>query len=203
LFLIVDFVVNFKFLLIDLIVRLKEIYLKKLNHYKAREKAESNPSKQYLKQQLQTTQNDTTLSGTRSSTRLRSPIKSESLIHHNQSNGHTNHHGSRYGTSGNHDNEDDEEDDDVIEIDATQNTSEYVQVSNAYTSPLSASRYIDSTRSSTSNRASLNGGYNNEEHSVPHNRHVGFHSSELTTGQKLDLSRKFILLKKSLQINIY
>jgi hypothetical protein len=166
----------------------REIYLKKLNHYKAREKAESNPSKQYLKQQLQTTQNDTNLSGTRSSTRLKSPIKSESLIHHNQSNGHSIHHGSHYD---NNDNDEDEEDDDVIEIDATQNTTEYVQVSNAYTSPLSASRYIDNTRSSTSNRASLNGGYNNEEHSVPHNRHVGFQTSELTTAQKLDLSKEF------------
>ena len=162
----------------------REIYLKKLNHYKAREKAESNPSKQYIKQQLQTTQIDTSVSGKRTSTRLRSPntIKSEaSSNYQSQSNGRTNnrHH---------HDDDDeDDEDDDIIEIDATQNTSEYVQVSNAYTSPLSASRYIDSTRTSTSNRASLNGGYNNEEHNVVLNRY-GSAKPDLSTGQMLDLS---------------
>lgn len=154
----------------------REIYLKKLNHYKAREKAESNPSKQYIKQQMQTSQADTSstaTSGKRTSARIRSPLKKEYDRH----------------------NSDEDEDNDIIEIDSTQNTSEYVQVSNAYTSPLSTTRYYENARSSmgNSNRASLNGF--GEETSAPYaNTRYGSSRSplpssmELSNDQKLEMS---------------
>jgi hypothetical protein len=79
----------------------REIYLKKLNHYKAREKVESNPSKQFLKQF------SNNLNKLETPSNLRTSIKQEL-----------------------------NDDDDIIELNET---SEYVQVSNAFTSPLSIS----------------------------------------------------------------
>ena len=74
----------------------RDIYLKKLNHYKARERIESNPSEQFSR-----------LTKLKSTNILKPSIKQEL-----------------------------NDDDDVIELNET---SEYVQVSNAFTSPLSIS----------------------------------------------------------------
>jgi ribosomal protein S8 len=86
----------------------REIYMKKLNHHRAREKAGSNPSKHYIKQKRS---NDANKSSQANSTRL---FKYENV----------------------EDREDD--DNDIIEIGATStNTSEYVHVNHMHTSPLS------------------------------------------------------------------
>lgn len=87
----------------------REIYFKKLNHYRAKEKAKSNPSRQYLKQQQK--------------------MKHE------------------------YDEDTQEEEDevqiieqenDVIPLDSNETQYEYVKVSNAHTSPLSMSTYVNS-----------------------------------------------------------
>lgn len=89
----------------------REIYLKKLNHYKAREKAENNPSKQFLKQN-----------------NLRKSLEAKRISNIYKQ----------------YDEADEVPDDeDVIEIDSKNATSEYVQVNNANTSPLSNSVYPD------------------------------------------------------------
>ena len=159
----------------------REIYLKKLNHYKAREKAESNPSKQYLKQQQQqgdTTGNTTATNGRRTSSRF-SAAKSPSIKSEYRQN---------YRGDGDEDEDDNEEDEDndVIEIDSTQNTSEYVQVSNAYTSPLSQSRHNVENIRPHSNRASLNGyGADSNEDLNGHAYNNGYsrYDSQLTSTQ--------------------
>lgn len=116
----------------------REIFLKKLNHYRAREKAESNPSKQYLKQQ------NLTLNQTNQS---------------RHSLGNTN-------TKQDYDyNEDEDDDDDVkeiepdiIQLDSNETQYEYIKVSNAFTSPLS---------NKTQNNISTYDDYNNQNESMP------------------------------------
>jgi hypothetical protein len=100
----------------------REIYLKKLNHYKAKEKAKLNPSKQYVKQRKSVL----VTNGSAGS-------------HSSASSNNNNNHASRY-------DDDDDDDikreatDDIIEIDANnETTSEYVRMNNAATSPLSDS----------------------------------------------------------------
>ena len=98
----------------------RDIYLKKLNHYRAREKIETNPSKEYLKQHLQL--DDGRKSLARSSS---NPRRSNTYALKSQNN------------------DDDDDDDDVVEITDEINKSEYVQGNNAHTSPLSMSSYYD------------------------------------------------------------
>ena len=88
----------------------REILLKKLNHFRAREKVETNPSKQYLKQNS-----------------LRKSIEAKRISNIYRQ----------------YDETDEVPDDDIIEIDSKNTTSEYVQVNNANTSPLSNSDYPD------------------------------------------------------------
>ena len=92
----------------------RDIYLKKLNHYRAREKIETNPSRQYLKQQLQLEDGDKSRDSKRRSSNV-------------------------YGLRNEFD--EDEDDQEVVEIVDDVNKTEYVQVNNAHTSPLSMSTY--------------------------------------------------------------
>lgn len=91
----------------------REIYLKKLNHYKAREKIETNPSKQYIKQN-----------------NFRKSLEAKRISNIYKQYDET-------------DEVKDDEDDDIIEIDSKNATSEYVQVNNANTSPMSTFTYQD------------------------------------------------------------
>lgn len=100
----------------------RELYIKKLNHYKAKEKAEKNPSKQYQKQM------NVSRSFQCTSTRIE-----------------------------NFDEDDEEEDRnsdvqiietdkdiDIVPLDSNETQYEYIKVSDAYTSPLSNTRYSTS-----------------------------------------------------------
>lgn len=95
----------------------REIYLKKLNHYRAKEKAKLNPSKQYKKQQQATAYTEANNAKAK-----QAPVQKPSAA--------TNDLNDIY--------DDDEE---VVEINSPQNanetTSEYIRVNNAYTSPMS------------------------------------------------------------------
>ena len=116
----------------------REIYLKKLNHYRAREKAEQNPSK-YLKQQ-------TGLAASTSTFITDDLASSSSSNTSSQVNNKKN--SRRSSTRFKLENNiyyDHEEDEDVVEIGEAKSgndtTCEYVKVSNAHTSPLSTSTY--------------------------------------------------------------
>ncbi|CAF0825336.1 unnamed protein product [Brachionus calyciflorus] len=99
----------------------RDLYIKKLNHYKAKEKAEKNPSKQFQKQ----------LNMTRNS--LSTSTKQDYV----------------YAEDDDEDNEQEndvqviepERDNDVVHIDSNETQYEYIKVSDAYTSPLSQTRY--------------------------------------------------------------
>ena len=86
----------------------REIYLKKLNHYRAKEKAKTNPSKQYKKQQQAAAQ-----------IALADALNTR---------------GSNRDANMNHD---DDEDVIEVAADAETTTSEYVEVNHASTSPMS------------------------------------------------------------------
>lgn len=100
----------------------RDLYVKKLNHYKAKEKAEKNPSKQYQKQM------NASRSFQCTSTRIDNFDE--------------------------YDEDDDrnsdiqviesEKDNDIVPIDANETQYEYIKVNDAYTSPLSNTRYSTS-----------------------------------------------------------
>lgn len=91
----------------------REIYMKKLNHYKAREKIETNPSKQFIKQQ-----------------NFRKSLEQKRISN-------------IYRQYDENDEVKDDENEDIIEIDSKNATSEYVLTDNVHTSPLSTSDYHD------------------------------------------------------------
>ena len=126
----------------------REILMKKLNHYKAREKIETNPSKQYLKQN-----------------NLRKSLDAKRISNIYRQ----------------YDETDEVPDDDIIEIDSKNTTSEYVQVNNANTSPLSNSDYPDmhsnddyyssAILSSTTNNMHTSPQYRASSHHHHHHHH--------------------------------
>jgi hypothetical protein len=131
----------------------REIYLKKLNHYKAREKAEQNPSK-YLKQQaannttVNANTNDTTIAA---STQPPAPV---SAIASSSKPKNSRRSSARFELKNNvyyeNDDRDEPEEEDVVEIDSPNDvTSEYVKVSNAFTSPMSTSGFNNTTNNNT------------------------------------------------------
>lgn len=103
----------------------RDTYLKKLNHYRAREKAEQNPSK-YLKQV--TSMNNTTADVSASSSMTANVKRRSSARFRLEENQY-------------YEIDDPDEEEDVVEINgptaANNTTCEYIQVNNAHTSPMS------------------------------------------------------------------
>ena len=96
----------------------REIYLKKLNHYRAKEKAKTNPSKQYKKQQQATAYAN-------ANANVKQPLSSYAEKDEEQD-----------------DDDDDDVDDEVVEINSP-NASQYVKVTTACTSPISNGTIYD------------------------------------------------------------
>lgn len=97
----------------------RDLYIKKLNHHRAREKAEKNPSKQYQKQMNETRTFQC------SSTRI------ENIDEYDEDDDR------------NSDIQviESEKDNDIVPIDSNETQYEYIKVNDAYTSPLSNTRY--------------------------------------------------------------
>jgi hypothetical protein len=190
----------------------REIYLKKLNHYRAREKAEQNPSK-YLKQQIAAnntmtanTNNSTTIDTTissaappvpsaiagssssksKSSRRSSARFKLENNVYYES-------------TDDRHDDDDDEQhehqqqhqrpDEDVIELDNAGNESayEYVKVSNAFTSPLSTSTFTNTTNNNNNYTS-----YDDDDEQFGSNANGTYASSRRSNGAAYDTAHSML-----------
>ena len=169
----------------------REIYLKKLNHYRAREKAENNPSKYLKQQQQQQHQHQNSNCTTKIDDALASapaPTKPEGKNHRRSS--------ARFQLDKNIYYEIDASpptssvakrepgEGDVIEIENPNDaTCEYVTVSNAHTSPLSNSQYHNNT-------TSYNDEENESEFAALHRRQSILTSTYLPAHNNRDKSKE-------------
>jgi hypothetical protein len=128
----------------------RDIYLKKLNHYRAREKAEQNPSKYLKSNQL----GDMTTSSSQSVS-MSSKAKRRSSARFDLKSNRYYENNDNYVDYDDEDDDDNEQEqqDDVVEIASPHNSNEssayeYVKVSNANTSPMSNTTYYQRSNSS-------------------------------------------------------